>query len=177
MPDAAPPVNRSRQSLSRSHNQSAVLTSSEVVFDTSTVVPLQSSSCLTPNPVKAEPFPSALTTMASQPQPPEGGLKPAPVGRLRGADPHRLSSCARSALASFACSWRTDVANSEVTEVRAPKMQVLRLRPLRRTPLSDCLFCQGGAAGVMAGDRCHAGQWGGFGLSLAGEFCFRVHWI
>src|ERR1035437_4575393 len=37
----------------------------------------------------------------------EGGLKSAPVSRLRGADPHRLSSYARSAFSSFACSWRT----------------------------------------------------------------------
>ena len=35
------------------------------------------------------------------------GLKPAPVSRFRGARPHRLNSYARSALASFACSWRT----------------------------------------------------------------------
>jgi hypothetical protein len=106
MPDAALPVNRFRQSSSRSSHNAAVLTSSEVAFDTSTVVSLRSSSCPTPDPVKPGLFlprsrPWHLTTAA------EGGLKPAPVSRFRGARPHRLNSYARSALASFACSWRT----------------------------------------------------------------------
>ena len=33
-------------------------------FDTSSVIPLRSSSCLSPDPVISEPFPSALTTVA-----------------------------------------------------------------------------------------------------------------
>src|SRR5262249_7815747 len=33
-------------------------------FDTSAVVPLRSSSCLSPDPVTPEPFPSAFTTVA-----------------------------------------------------------------------------------------------------------------
>jgi hypothetical protein len=35
-----------------------------IAFDTSTVVPLGSYSCLIPDPVNARPFPSALTTIA-----------------------------------------------------------------------------------------------------------------
>jgi hypothetical protein len=71
MPDAALPVNRFRQSLSRVSHQAAVLTSSGVAFDTSTVVPLRSSSCLIPDPVRAGPFPSAHTTLTSQSKPPK----------------------------------------------------------------------------------------------------------
>ena len=64
MPEATPPVNRFRRSSSRSTYDSAVLAIVYIVFDTSIVVPLRSSSCLLPDPVTAGPFPSALTTMA-----------------------------------------------------------------------------------------------------------------
>src|SRR5262249_60626850 len=37
--------------------------SSKVLFDTSSVVPLRSSSCLLPDPVNSRPFPSAFTTL------------------------------------------------------------------------------------------------------------------
>src|SRR5262249_47695851 len=63
MPDAAPPVNRFRRSLSRDNDSPTVLTSS-LRLDTSIVVPLRSSSCLSPDLVLARPFPSVLTTMA-----------------------------------------------------------------------------------------------------------------
>ena len=64
MPEATPPVNRYRRSSSRSNYNSAVLAIISVAFDTSSVVPLRSSSCLSPDPVIAGPFPYALTTMA-----------------------------------------------------------------------------------------------------------------
>ena len=55
-------VNRHRQSLSRS-NDSLRFRHRPYAFDTSIVVPLRSSSCLTPDLVLARPFPSAFTTL------------------------------------------------------------------------------------------------------------------
>src|SRR4029077_10664298 len=56
-------VNRLRQSSSRS-NDSLRFRHRPYAFDTSIVVFLRSSSCLSPDLVLARPFPSALTTMA-----------------------------------------------------------------------------------------------------------------
>src|SRR5208283_4232487 len=56
-------VNRRRQSSSRS-NDSLRFRHRPYAFDTSIVVPLRSSSCLSPDLVLARPFPSVLTTMA-----------------------------------------------------------------------------------------------------------------
>ena len=55
--------NRHRQSSSRS-NDSLRFRHRPYAFDTSSVVPLQSSSCQSPDLVLSRPFPSALTTMA-----------------------------------------------------------------------------------------------------------------
>src|SRR5664279_4751526 len=55
--------NRRRQSLSRS-NDSLRFRHRPYAFDTSSVVPLQSSSCQTPDLVLPRPFPSMLTTTA-----------------------------------------------------------------------------------------------------------------
>src|SRR5438309_9750603 len=55
--------NRRRQSLSRS-NDSLRFRHRPYAFDTSSVVPLRSSSCQPPDPVLPGPFPSVLTTMA-----------------------------------------------------------------------------------------------------------------
>src|ERR1019366_6974661 len=84
-------------------------------FDTSIVVSLQSSSCLTPGPVSPGLFlprsrPWLLSTAA------EGGLEPAPVSRFRGARPHRSNSYALLGLSAFRthgtqCSWRVDLGN------------------------------------------------------------------
>src|SRR5437763_10365596 len=63
MPDAAPSVNRLRRSSSRS-NDSLRFRHRPYAFDTSSVVPLQSSSCQSPDLVLPRPFPSALTTTA-----------------------------------------------------------------------------------------------------------------
>lgn len=68
MPDAAPPVNRFRRSFVPAVTTTPrFLTSSFDPFDTSTVVPLRSSSCLSPDLVLAKPFPSVLTTVAFDP--------------------------------------------------------------------------------------------------------------
>src|SRR2546422_376898 len=56
-------VNRRRQSLSRS-NDSLRFRHRPYAFDTSSVVPLRSSSCQSPDLVLPRPFPSVLTTMA-----------------------------------------------------------------------------------------------------------------
>ena len=63
MPDATPPVNRFRRGCSRS-NDSLRFRHRPYAFDTSSVVPLRSSFCQSPDPVLPGPFPSALTTMA-----------------------------------------------------------------------------------------------------------------
>src|ERR1035441_5779926 len=63
-------VNRHRQSLSRS-NDSLRFRHRPYAFDTSSVVPLRSSSCQAPDLVLPRPFPSVLTTMAFEPQPPK----------------------------------------------------------------------------------------------------------
>src|SRR5664279_4138700 len=55
--------NRRRQSLSRS-NDSLRFRHRPYAFDTSSVVPLRSSSCQSPDLVLSRPFPSVLTTMA-----------------------------------------------------------------------------------------------------------------
>src|ERR1700724_3265331 len=56
-------VNRHRQSSSRS-NDSLRFRHRPYAFDTSSVVPLRSSSCQSPDLVLPRPFPSVLTTMA-----------------------------------------------------------------------------------------------------------------
>src|SRR5436305_3798141 len=56
-------VNRHRQSSSRS-NDSPRFRHRSYAFDTSSVVPLRSSSCQSPDLVLPRPFPSVLTTMA-----------------------------------------------------------------------------------------------------------------
>src|ERR1035441_9484345 len=56
-------VNRRRQSSSRS-NDSLRFRHRPYAFDTSSVVPLRSSSCQSPDLVLPRPFPSVLTTMA-----------------------------------------------------------------------------------------------------------------
>src|ERR1035437_2148724 len=63
-------VNRHRQSLSRS-NDSLRFRHRPYAFDTSSVVPLRSSSCQAPDLVLPRPFPSVLTTMSFEPQPPK----------------------------------------------------------------------------------------------------------
>src|SRR5664280_1211644 len=56
-------VNKRRQSSSRS-NDSLRFRHRPYAFDTSSVVPLRSSSCQSPDLVLSRPFPSVLTTMA-----------------------------------------------------------------------------------------------------------------
>jgi len=63
MPDATPPVNRFRRGCSRS-NDSLRFWHRPYAFDTSSVVPLRSSFCQSPDLVLSRPFPSTLTTMA-----------------------------------------------------------------------------------------------------------------
>src|SRR5262245_22167593 len=112
MPDAAPPVSRYRRSLSHSSYKAAVL---DIFYNvsTSSVVPLQSSSCLSPDPVTPGLFlprsrPCLLDKAA------EGGLEPAPASRFRGADPHQLNSCAPPRpFGRLLCSWHTVTAISE----------------------------------------------------------------
>jgi len=90
-----------------------------IAFDTSTVVPLGSSSCLIPDPVNARPFPSALTTMALGHSRRRWfgtcSCKPVPRGlpssdkQLRATWPHGLSR-----------SWRTIVSKPEVSSLTTP---------------------------------------------------------
>src|SRR5262249_23076298 len=83
-------------------------------FDTSTVVPLRSSSCLSPDPVIPGLFlprsrPCLLDKAA------EGGLEPAPASRFRGADPHQLNSCAPpQPCGCLLCSWHTITAKPQM---------------------------------------------------------------
>ena len=63
MPDAAPSVNRLRRGCSRG-NDSPRFRHRPYAFDTSSVVPLRSSSCQSPDLVLPRPFPSVLTTTA-----------------------------------------------------------------------------------------------------------------
>src|SRR5215831_6120629 len=106
MPDATPPV-------SGIVGVDPVVTTSYgfghrlITFDTSSVVPLQSSSCLSPDLV----FPG-LFLPRSRPwllaKAAEGGLEPAPASRFRGADPHQLNSCAPpQPFGRLLCSWHT----------------------------------------------------------------------
>jgi len=67
-------------------------------------------------PYQCRAFPFRTHDHGFWPQPPKGGLKSAPVSRLRGADPHRLSSHACSALASFARSQRTATGNPAIRQ-------------------------------------------------------------
>src|SRR4030095_15144533 len=114
MPDAAPPVSRYRRSLSRSSYKLRFWTSSKVRFDTSTVVPLRSSSCRSPDPVIPGLFlprsrPCLLDKAA------EGGLEPAPASPFRGADPHQLNSCAPpQPFGRLLCSWHTSSSPGEL---------------------------------------------------------------
>src|SRR5262249_41724334 len=95
-------------------------TSSKFRFDTSSVVPLQSSSCLSPDPVTPGLFlprsrPCLLDKAA------EGGLEPAPASRFRGADPHQLNSCAPPRpFGRLLCSWHTVTAISETRKLVKP---------------------------------------------------------
>ncbi len=97
MPDAAPPVNRYRRNSSRSNSNSAVLA---ITSNFSTLHqwfpcgPLLACHLTRSLPGLFLPRsrPWLLTTAA------EGGLKPAPVSRFRGALPHRFNSYALEAL-------------------------------------------------------------------------------
>src|SRR5262249_15162399 len=78
-------------------------------FDTSSVIPTRSSSCLSPDLVNPSLFlprsrPWLLPTAA------EGGLEPAPASRFRGADPHQSNSCAPpQPFGCLLCSWHNVV--------------------------------------------------------------------
>src|SRR5262245_60726639 len=99
MPDATPPVNRNRRSLSRSSYTPRFWTSSELRFDTSTVVPLRSSSCLLPDLVDSRPFPSAFTTLPFEQSRRRWfgtcSCKPIPRGRPSSIEQLRTSSAFR----------------------------------------------------------------------------------
>jgi len=90
MPDAVQAVNRFPMDLSWS-SVSLQFRPHPSVFDTSSMVRLRSSTWTLPDTVFATPFPSTLTqglfTHAAW-----GGLKPAPVSRLRGTYPHIFCS-------------------------------------------------------------------------------------
>src|SRR5215470_3328368 len=74
-------------------------TSSKVRFDTSTVVPLRSSSCLLPDPVNSRPFPSAFTTLPFEQSRRRwfgtSSCKPVPRGRPSSVEQLRTSSAFR----------------------------------------------------------------------------------
>ena len=74
-------------------------TASKQRFDTSPVVPLRSSSCLSPDPVNSEPFPSAFTTLVfGQSRRRWFGTcscKPVPRGRPSSVKQLRISSAFR----------------------------------------------------------------------------------
>src|SRR5262249_36595920 len=107
MPDAAPPVNRYRRSLSRSNNNSAVLA---IVYILSTLQqwfpcgPLLARHLVNPSLFLPRSRPWLLATAA------EGGLEPAPASRLRGAYPHQSNRCAPpQPFGCLLCSWHTIV--------------------------------------------------------------------
>src|SRR5262249_12363770 len=84
-----------------------------ITFDTSSVVPLQSSSCRSPDPVNPSLFlPRSRPWLLAKAA--EGGLEPAPASRLRGAYPHQSNSCAPpQPFGCLLCSWHTVVGLSE----------------------------------------------------------------
>src|SRR5450631_774129 len=100
MPDADPPVNRFRRSLSRSSDNAAVLTSFNRFrhFNGGSLAVL-----FLPDtwPDQCRAFSFRAHDHSFGPQPPKGGLKPAPASRFRGAYPHRISSYARFGLTAF----------------------------------------------------------------------------
>src|SRR5262249_11932206 len=83
-----------------------------ITFDTSSVVPLQSSSCRSPDPVNPSLFlPRSRPWLLAKAA--EGGLEPAPASRLRGASPHQSNSCAPpQPFGCLLCSWHTVVGYS-----------------------------------------------------------------
>src|SRR6266481_2522339 len=126
-------VNRHRQSSSRS-NDSLRFRHRPYAFDTSIVVPLRSSSCLSPDLVLARPFPSVLTTMAFDHsrrrwfgtcpcRPVPRGL-PSSVKQLRTTQPFGLSRSWRTVvgiadqLASALLQFAVEVFKKEVGEQR-----------------------------------------------------------
>src|SRR5262249_40621813 len=82
-------------------------------FDTSTVVPLRSSSCLSPDLVIPSLFlPRSRPWLLAKAA--EGGLESAPASRLRGAYPHQSNSCAPpQPFGCLLCSWHTVVGKPE----------------------------------------------------------------
>jgi len=73
------------------------------------VVPLQSSSCQSPDPVNPSLFlPRSRPWLLAKAA--EGGLESAPASRLRGAYPHQSNSCAPpQPFGCLLCSWHTIV--------------------------------------------------------------------
>src|SRR5262249_29215347 len=134
MPDAAPPVSSVVGAYPAVVTRPRFWTSSKVRFDTSAVVPLRSSSCLSPDLVIPGLFlprsrPCLLNKAA------EGGLEPAPASRFRGADPHQSNSCAPpQPFGRLLCSWHTITA---YPSLESPRRAVIRYR-LHFTR-SDCL--------------------------------------
>src|SRR5580658_4610185 len=94
----------------------------------SSVVPLRSSSCQSPDLVLPRPFPlcsrPGLLTKAA-----EGGLEPAPASRFRGADPHRSSSYTHWTLLGPLRSWRTIVGVADYNHVALRDFLSPYLRP------------------------------------------------
>src|SRR5262249_8529616 len=108
-----------------------------ITFDTSSVVPLQSSSCRSPDPVNPSLFlPRSRPWLLAKAA--EGGLEPAPASRLRGASPHQSNSCAPpQPFGCLLCSWHTEVGKPEgaginrhvVGDERALRERRQRLHP------------------------------------------------
>jgi len=98
------------------------------------VVPLRSSSCLSPDPVIPGLFlprsrPCLLDKAA------EGGLEPAPASRFRGADPHQLNSCAPPwPFGRLLCSWHTIVGYPETGRARPVPVSTGAMFAIRGDP-------------------------------------------
>ena len=119
----------------------------------------------------------------------EGGLKPAPASRFRGAYPHRISSYTLLGLVGLLRSWRTIVGNPHLTLFELPKnilclatnlvisvQPVIRPEPRNLESFVSALFGEV-AVGTIIADRPPGGrrQLPTSGLSDTDSIGFRTN--
>src|SRR6516164_11675748 len=110
-------------------------------FDTSSVIPLRSSSCRSPDPVNPSLFlPRSRPWLLAKAA--EGGLEPAPASRLRGAYPHQSNSCAPpQPFGCLLCSWHTASSARESHPHALPEPDVnvsVHTAPTTEPPFTSC---------------------------------------
>src|SRR5215831_9171316 len=117
MPDATPPVS-GIVGVDPAVTTSCGFGHRLDTFDTSAVVPLRSSSCLSPDPVNPSLFlPRSRPWLLAKAA--EGGLESAPASRLRGAFPHQSNSCAPPQPFGCVCARGTQKSVSRTSETLA----------------------------------------------------------